>query len=126
MRLSEFMKKEIKEVIIGNVPSKSNCYKIVSFGGHASLAKTKAMKQYEDSFFIQCKSRNAMISGYFELHLQVFYPTQKSDLDNSLKIILDCLQKTKTIVNDNKCVKIVAEKYLDKNNPRIEFELKEI
>ena len=40
---------------------------------------------------------------------EVFYPTQKSDLDNSLKVILDCLQKTKTIVNDNKCVKIVAE-----------------
>lgn len=120
------MKKEIKEVIIGNVPSKSNCYKIVSFGGHASLAKTSAMKSYENSFFIQCKSRNAMVSGYFELHLQVFYPTQKSDLDNSLKVILDCLQKSNTIVNDNKCVKIVAEKYLDKANPRIEFEIKEI
>mgnify|MGYP000305379263 FL=1 len=113
----------IKEVITGNVPSKSNCYKIVAFGGHASLAKTTAMKAYENSFYIQCKSRNTMIDGYFELHLQVFYPTQKSDLDNSLKVILDCLQKTKTIVNDNKCVKIIAEKYLDKTNPRIEFEI---
>lgn len=114
------------EVIVGNVPSKSNCYKIISFNGHASLAKTKAMKEYENSFYIQCKSRNAMINGYFELYLKVFYPTQKSDLDNSLKVILDCLQKTKTIVNDNKCVKIIAEKYLDKINPRIEFEIKKL
>lgn len=116
----------ITEVILGNTPSKSNCYKIINIKGHSSLGKTKALKQYEDSFFIQCKSRNAMIDGYFELYLKVFYPTQKSDLDNSLKVVLDSLQKTKTIKNDNKCVKIVAEKYLDKINPRIEFEIKEI
>lgn len=112
------------QIIHGNCPSKSNCYKIVSFSGHHSLSKTKALKEYEDKFYIQCdKYRNANISGYFELHLKVFYPSERSDLDNSLKIILDCLQKAKAIKNDNKCVKIVAEKYLDKTDPRIEFEI---
>ena len=112
------------QIIRGNCPSKSNCYKIVSFAGHASLSKTKALKEYEDKFYIQCNEyRNANISGYFELHLKVFYPSERSDLDNSLKIILDCLQKVKAIKNDNKCVKIVAEKYLDKQDPRIEFEI---
>lgn len=117
-----------KQVIKGNVPSKSNAYKIVTFNGHASLAKTKAMKAYEDSFYIQCNQyRNANIEGYFELYMDVFYPTQKSDLDNSCKVVLDCLQhKVKAIKNDNKCVKIVLNKYLDKNNPRIEFELTSI
>ena len=33
------------------------------------------------------------------------------------------LQRVKAIRNDNKCVKIVAEKFLDKEKPRIEFEL---
>jgi Holliday junction resolvase RusA-like endonuclease len=56
----------------------------------------------------------------------VFYPSQRADLDNSLKIILDCLQKCKAIVNDNKCTKIVANKFLDKKEPRIEFEIKEV
>lgn len=112
------------QIITGNVPSKSNCYKIITIGGHASLSKTKALKAYEENFYIQCdKYRNVEIEGYFELYLKVFYPSQRSDLDNSLKVILDCLQRVKSIKNDNKCVKIVAEKFLDKTNPRIEFEI---
>lgn len=116
-----------KQVILGNVPSKSNCYKIIKIANHGSLAKTDALKGYEDAFFIQCnKYRNKMIESYFEIELDVYYPTQRSDLDNSLKIIMDCLQKIKAIKNDNKCVRIVANKFLDKKNPRIEFELKPI
>lgn len=116
----------IEETIFGNVPSKSNCYKIIKLGQHASLGKTKSLIKYESDFYIQCKNRNTNIAGYFEIFIKVFYPSQRSDLDNSLKIILDCLQKTKTIVNDNKCVKIVVEKYLDKENPRVELVIKPI
>ena len=115
------------QTIHGNCPSKSNCYKVINLNGHASLSKTKALKEYEEKFYIQCnKYRNAEITGYFELHVRVFYPSERSDLDNSLKIILDCLQRVKAIRNDNKCVKIVAEKYLDKERPRIEFEIKQV
>ena len=113
------------QIILGNVPSKSNSYKVINMKGHASLAKTRALKEYEDKFYIQCdKYRNANIAGYFELCLKVFYPSERSDLDNSLKIILDCLQRVKAIRNDNRCVKIIAEKYLDKERPRIEFLIK--
>ena len=116
-----------RQTIHGNVPSKSNSYKVINVKNHASLGKTKALKEYEDKFYIQCdKYRNANIAGYFELHLKVFYPSERSDLDNSLKIILDCLQKVNAIRNDNKCVKIVAEKYLDKERPRIEFLINQI
>lgn len=88
------------------------------------LYKTSALKKYEEDFFIQCNHyRNANITGYFELHLKVFYPNQRADLDNSLKVVLDCLQRVKAIPNDNKCCKIVAEKYLDIKEPRIEFEI---
>lgn len=118
---------ENPQIILGNCPSKSNCYKVISLRGHASLSKTKALKDYEDKFYIQCdKYRNAGITGYFELYLRVFYPSQRSDLDNSLKVVLDCLQRVKAIQNDNKYVKIVAEKFLDKERPRIEFELKQV
>jgi Holliday junction resolvase RusA-like endonuclease len=112
------------QTIYGNTPSKSNCYKIIKLGTHASLAKTASMKKYENDFFIQCNLyRNANIEGYFEFYIDVFYPSQRSDLDNSLKVVLDCLQKVKAIQNDNKCVKIVAQKFLDKLNPRIEFRI---
>lgn len=119
------MSEEITGVIKGNTPSKSNCYRIIRMGQRASLAKTKALKKYEDDFFIQLPPslRNLNISGYFEFYIDVFYPSQRSDLDNSLKVVLDCLQKTNTIKNDNKAVKIVANKALDKENPRIEFRI---
>lgn len=113
----------MKQTIFGNTPSKSNCYMVI----HKGMIKTKALRAYEDSFFIQCNQyRNRNIEGYFEIYVDVFYPSQRADLDNSLKVILDCLQKVKAITNDNKCVKIVAQKFLDKVSPRIEFELKEI
>ena len=115
------------QTIIGNVPSKSNCYKIITRYGHGDIAKTDALERYEKAFYMQVgKYRDMMITGYFELHLRVYFASMSHDLDNSLKVILDCLQYTKTIKNDNKCVKIIADKFLDKNNPRIEFKLIEV
>ena len=115
------------QTIIGHVPSKSNNYKIVYKAGHPSIDKSDGVKKYEKDFFMQVgKYRNLNISGLFELYIRVYFETRSPDLDNSLKTVLDCLQYTKTIKNDNKCVKIVAEKYVDKMNPRIEFRIVEI
>lgn len=120
-----------RQTILGTIPSKSNCYKIITFKSkdpnkksHASLAKTSALTQYERDFFIQCnKYRHSNIDTYFTLEVDVYYPNQRSDLDNCLKILLDCLQKVGAIKNDNKCTRIVANKFLDASNPRIEFSL---
>jgi len=120
------MKKVIEEVIFGVPPSKSNGYKIITFNGHASLAKCKALKGYEKLFFIQCKNRNANIEGYFEFEMKAFLPSQRQDLDGLFKVILDCIQTSKVVKNDNKCVKITAEKFLDKTNPRVELKIIEL
>ena len=116
-----------KQVILGSCPSKSNCYKIIKIGNIYSLGKTNTLKKYEKDFYIQCNVyRDANIEDYFELYMDVFYPNQRSDLDNSLKVVLDCLQKVKAIKNDNKCTKIMVRKFLDKDNPRVEFILKKV
>ena len=60
------------------------------------------------------------------LHIDVYFTSNSHDLDNCLKIILDCLQKIEAIKNDNNCVKIIAAKYKDKTKPRIEFSLVEV
>ena len=109
--------------IPGNVPSKSNCYRIVKVKGTMTIGKTDALESYEMSFFWQCPIRNLNISKQFEFYARVFYPSMRSDIDNSLKVLLDCLQHTKTLKNDNLCVKVVAEKFVDKNNPRVEFKI---
>ena len=114
--------------IPGQAPSKSNTYKVITLHGHGSLAKQKALKEYENSFFwhLPPKMRNLDINGPIEFYIRVYFTSMSHDLDNSLKVVLDCLQYTKTIRNDNKCAKIVAEKCIDKENPRIEFKIVEI
>lgn len=119
-----------KEVIFGNVPSKSNCYRIVTFKSkdpakksHASLAKSGKLKKYEKDFSRQCvKYRNAGIDEDFIFEIWVYYPSRRSDLDGSLKVCLDCLQKVVgAIKNDNLCQDIIAHRRIDTRNPRIEF-----
>ena len=112
--------------IQGKLPSKSNSYKIITFAGHASLAKTKALKDYENAFYLQCHFRGADIGGWFVLEVKVFHENNRPDLDNGLKILLDCLQSCKVIKNDRQCTEIHAYKFVDKTNPRVELTITEI
>jgi Holliday junction resolvase RusA-like endonuclease len=116
-----------EQIIYAQSPSKSNQYRIVTINGHGSLAKTSAMKEFEKKFYLQCGAyRNRNIAGFFELYVDVYFQSNQPDLDNSLKGLLDCLQGCKAIKNDRNCVKIVANKFIDKNNPRIEFTIVEV
>ena len=98
-----------EQVIYGQPPSKSNQYRIITLHGHGSLAKTSAMKAYEKKFYLECGAyRNRNISGFFELYVDVYFQTC-----NAIK-------------NDRNCVKIVANKFIDRVRPRIEFTIKEV
>ena len=105
--------------IYGQVPSKSNGYKIITISGHSSLAKTKALKDYERKFYLQCPLRGEEIAEPFAIDMDVYYNSNRPDLDNSFKIVLDCLQLCKAIKNDRYCFEIHARKLVDKVNPRI-------
>lgn len=114
-----------KQIIYGQVPSKSNGYRSITIKGVNKLVKTKEVREYEKSFFLQCNLyRNLGLQDEFEFYADIFFRSSRSDLDGCLKIILDCLQKVNAIKNDNKCVKIFLRKYIDNQNPRIEFILK--
>ena len=109
--------------IYGNVPQKSNSYRI----GDKRLFKTKALTDYESAFYLQMGAyRNLNIEGFFEFYIDVYFPSMRSDLDNAMKVCLDCLQRGNAIKNDNRCVKMVAQKFVDKVNPRIEFSIREV
>ena len=121
------MKEHDWKTIVGQIPSKSNQYRIVTIHGHGSLAKSKSLTEYEKSFYMQVgEYRNLGIDGFFEIYVRVYFSTMSHDIDNSLKCLLDCLQHAGTIKNDNRCVKVVAEKFIDKMNPRIEFRIVEV
>lgn len=114
---------EHRAVIYGQPPSKSNSYKIITISGHASMAKTSATKEYEGQFYLQCPYRNQNIDKFFTLDVDVYFKSNQPDLDNALKVVLDCLQSCKAIANDRFCTEIHARKLIDKENPRIEFTL---
>ena len=121
-----------EQVIYGSVPSKSNLYKIITKKNpvtgkyYGSLAKSDIMERFEKKFYLECGYRNRNIKGFFELYVDVYFQSNQPDLDNSLKGLLDCLQNCKAIKNDRNCVKIIANKFIDKNNPRIEFTIVEV
>ena len=115
-----------KVTIYGDVVSKSNQYRIITINGHASLKKSDAVKEFEKKFYLQNPLRNANITGFFEIYLDAYFSSNRKDLDGAFKLVLDTLQSSGTIKNDRNCVKIVANKYIDKQNPRIEFTLIEV
>jgi len=111
-----------KYIIKGNCPSKSNCYKVIRLGNRCGLGKQKKLERYENSFKLQMLNyKYKLIESNFKFVIDVYYDSRRPDLDNSLKVVLDCLQKAEVIKNDNKCLEIVAKKHLDKIDPRVEF-----
>lgn len=114
----------MKTVIHGQVPSKSNGYRI----GKGFMYKSKALIDYENSFYLQClEYRDRNIEGFFEFYADIYFQSNRSDLDNAIKVLLDILQKkVKAIKNDNQAVLIHLRKSVDKLNPRVEFEIKEL
>lgn len=116
------------EVIHGQIIAKANHYQAVSGkGGTRRIIKDEIIRAYERSFMEQCKTyRNRRISSRFRLFVRVFHSSERFDLDNSLKTLLDCLQMVNAITDDKLCYQIEAEKHLDKYHPRIEFTILEV
>jgi Holliday junction resolvase RusA-like endonuclease len=112
--------------ILGQVPSKSNGYKI----GNNRLYKSRELKEYEERFMWQNAlakyKSNETIKDKFAIEIFVYFQSNRSDLDNSAKIILDCLQNCKVIENDRLCHRLTMHKFIDKDNPRIEFEISKL
>ena len=111
--------------ILGHVPSKSNGYRIAN----NRMFKSIELKSYEASFEWQIKKHlkeNESVEVPFQIWIEVYFQSNRSDLDNSAKVILDCLQTSGVIKNDRLCQVLVMRKHIDKDNPRIEFEIKAI
>lgn len=115
----------IKFTVYGAVPSKSNSYKIIKMHNHASLAKSSSLREYEKMFFLQVPAdhRGKCINSLMKAEIAVYYTSNRLDIDNSAKIILDCLEASKVIKNDNKIVDLHMTKHIDKEKPRCEIVL---
>lgn len=115
------------ETIYGQVVSKANNYKVGNdkHGGRY-IIKSEEIRAYERSFIEQCQVyKDRKINCRFILYAVVYESSVRYDLDNALKTILDCLQMVGAITDDNLCCKIIAEKRIDKQRPRVVFAIQE-
>ena len=112
----------IWETIYGQVIGKANNYTIGNNGGLRHIIKNDRIRQYERSFIQQCRIyKDRHINSRFTLYINVWQSSQRYDIDNSIKTVLDCLQYAGAITNDSLCVSLIANKYIDRANPRITF-----
>ena len=93
------------EVIHGQIIAKANHYQAVPGKfGQKRIIKDEIIRAYERSFMEQCKVyRNRRISSRFRLFVRVWHSSERFDLDNSLKTLLDCLQMAGAIADDKLC-----------------------
>ena len=117
------MEQIVSEIIYGQIVAKANHYQAVpGKDGTRRIIKDDIIRRYEASFREQCVIyRKKGISCRFILYVRVYHSSERYDIDNSLKTLLDCLEDVGAIVNDKLCYKIIAEKAIDQNNPRIQF-----
>lgn len=123
----------MKFVIQGQTFSKANSRKIVSFGGRPASIKSDRARSYERSAleqFIQQLGDRAPLVGPVSVHIAIYYPDRRQDLDPSL--ILDIMQekkdkKTKLVTwggvykNDRQVEEMHLFRFLDRENPRAEI-----
>ena len=72
--------------------------------------------------------RNADIeplTGDISLELRIYFPNKRGDLSNRIKVVEDALN-AHAYVDDKQVKRLYAERYIDKNNPRIELLIMEI
>lgn len=115
------------EVILGNIVGKANHYMAVPDGaGGKRIIKDEAIRAYEKSFKEQCKIyADKYVLGSFGLVADVYFSSSRSDLDNAIKTLLDCLQSCGAFADDNKCISIEARKHIDREQPRVRYALRE-
>ena len=123
----------IKFTILGDPRTKKNSMQIVKHGSRYSLVQNARYKAYEREFIRQALSLGVYgkcLSMPLEITCKYYRETKRRvDLTNLLACTDDCLTKAKIIDDDN--YKIVVSHdgsrvYFDKENPRVEIEIKEI
>jgi len=116
-------KRKVKHIIHGEVASKANSRRLVTFGGKPRFIKSKKALQFEKDLQMQVPRLNNMLEGDLAFHAAVYYPSRRQDLDPS--VILDALQGL-VYANDRQVKVISCARFLDKISPRAEIIVSEI
>jgi len=109
----------------GQLVSSKNRRRIVGFKtGRPRLIKSKPALDYEKAAAKEVWRGAKGIEGPVSLTAHVFYSTRRPDLD--VQLLMDVLQKARVILDDRQIHQIIATKYVDKVNPRVEWQIRSI
>tara|TARA_R110002096_G_scaffold45503_2_gene122132 strand:- start:102 stop:488 length:387 start_codon:yes stop_codon:yes gene_type:complete len=124
-------KKIYEATILGTVVSKSNSYRVGMKKGAGKyipiMTKSYKLREYE-MMFRKCLPsvfHKVVIEKRFRLEMDVYFTRNANDLDNTPKVVLDCLQHVGFITNDNLCFEIVLRKHLAPD-AKINFKISEL
>lgn len=111
-------------VLNGQPISTNNCYFHLRAGVRIMTPKARKLKE---DYMWQVKSqwRRKPLSSELEIGIKIYYGNKRSfDWDNFHKLSIDSLTGI-VWTDDSQIQKATVEKFYDKNNPRIEIDIKE-
>jgi crossover junction endodeoxyribonuclease RusA len=110
------------KVTLGYPPSLNNLYATVR--GRRVLSREG--RAYKAASALRAKvARLRKLEGPVEVLVGVYRPRRRGDLDNVLKAVLDAL-KGIAWNDDEQVVRIVATRWEDRDNPRVELVIDEV
>jgi len=113
----------IKFTVYGEPVSMKNSRKIVKFGNRPALIKSDEARAYEADVLKQVRPLPVLLAEELAVIAHVYYRTRRKDLD--IELLFDCLQG-RIYQNDKQIKEKHLFWHLDKENPRVEIEIKEV
>ena len=86
--------------------------------------KTAKAKEWEDEagWIVKKVWKRKPIQGEVSVSMQLFLKRDR-DIDGSIKSILDLFQRMGVYENDRQVISLTVDKFIDKENPRVEVTL---
>lgn len=85
------------------------------------MVKSEQARQYQEQAGWIAKAKGLQpLVGDIDVRIDVYRPAKRGDLDNTLKVILDSLNGI-AYQDDSQIVSIHAQRFDDKQNPRVEL-----
>ena len=109
-------------VIYGACQSKANSRRLVTIKGKRVSIKSKSALSFSNAAFKQI-TRRPFLEGDLLLECDIYYPSRRNDLDESL--IMDILEGS-WYKNDRQIRRKIVNGYISKTNPRVIVRVSEI
>lgn len=86
--------------------------------GYKTL-KSKEAREYAQTVGMLCRIADVTpLAGDVSLELDIYFPDKRGDLSNRIKVCEDALNGH-TYQDDKQVKRLVAERFIDKANPRV-------